>query len=145
MGTGSFPGVQSGRGVTLTPHPLLVPRSKNRAFVGYKKGETYLPNRLNFCVIFFQYTNKFITQPVLRAHGLLQSQFSTEFDVVLLLSTHSIQWGLGSRTPLFTNNSFHEQIFEQKSLGWRTVSRITNTQAGYSGKLTVSARESVAD
>jgi hypothetical protein len=30
MGTESFPGVESGRGVTLTPHPLLVPRSKNR-------------------------------------------------------------------------------------------------------------------
>jgi hypothetical protein len=29
MGTGSFPGVESGRGVTLTPHSLLVPRSKN--------------------------------------------------------------------------------------------------------------------
>ena len=25
MGTGSFPMVKSGRGVTLTPHPLLVP------------------------------------------------------------------------------------------------------------------------
>ena len=25
MGTGSFPGVKSYRGVTLTPHPLLVP------------------------------------------------------------------------------------------------------------------------
>jgi len=25
MGTGSFPGVKSGRDVTLTPHPLLVP------------------------------------------------------------------------------------------------------------------------
>jgi len=32
MGTGSFPRVKSGRGVTLTPHPLLVPRSrKSRA------------------------------------------------------------------------------------------------------------------
>jgi len=28
MGTGSFPGVRCGRGVMLTPHPLLVPRSK---------------------------------------------------------------------------------------------------------------------
>ena len=28
MGTGSFPGVRCGRGVTLTPHPFLVPRSK---------------------------------------------------------------------------------------------------------------------
>jgi len=25
MGTGSFPGVQNGRGVTMTPHHLLVP------------------------------------------------------------------------------------------------------------------------
>jgi len=32
MGTGSFPGVKSGRGVTLTSQPLLVPRSwKTRA------------------------------------------------------------------------------------------------------------------
>jgi len=31
-GTGSFPGVKSGRGVTLTPHPFLVPWSwKSRA------------------------------------------------------------------------------------------------------------------
>jgi hypothetical protein len=28
MGTWFFPGVRCGRGVTLTPHPLLVPRSK---------------------------------------------------------------------------------------------------------------------
>ena len=30
MGTGSFPVVESSRGVTLTPHPLLVARSENR-------------------------------------------------------------------------------------------------------------------
>ena len=30
MGTGSFPGVKSGRGVTLTPHPLLVPQPRKR-------------------------------------------------------------------------------------------------------------------
>jgi len=29
MGTGSFQGVKSGRGMTLTPHPLLVPWSIN--------------------------------------------------------------------------------------------------------------------
>jgi hypothetical protein len=29
MGTGSFPGAKSGRGVTLTPHPLLVPLVMN--------------------------------------------------------------------------------------------------------------------
>ena len=32
MGNGSLPGVKRGRGVLLTPHPLLVPRSwKSRA------------------------------------------------------------------------------------------------------------------
>ena len=32
MGTGSFPGIKNGRGVTVTPHPLLVPWSrKSRA------------------------------------------------------------------------------------------------------------------
>ena len=30
MGNGSFPGLERGRGVTLTPHPLLVSRPKNR-------------------------------------------------------------------------------------------------------------------
>jgi len=29
MGTGSFPGVKSGRGVTMTPYPLLVPLVMN--------------------------------------------------------------------------------------------------------------------
>jgi hypothetical protein len=34
MGTGSFPGVKCGQGVTLTPHPLLVPWSrKGRAIL----------------------------------------------------------------------------------------------------------------
>jgi hypothetical protein len=52
VGTGSFRGVESGQGVKLTPHPLLVPRPKERsraipllslrAFVACKKGETYL-------------------------------------------------------------------------------------------------------
>jgi hypothetical protein len=52
MGTGSFPGVESGRGVTLTPHPLSVPRSENqsstipllylRGNVACKKGKIYL-------------------------------------------------------------------------------------------------------
>jgi hypothetical protein len=46
MGTGYFPGVESGRGVTMTPNPLLVPWSKNRVvlylYSACKKGETYI-------------------------------------------------------------------------------------------------------
>jgi len=53
MGTGSFPGIRCGRGVTLTPHPLLVPRSKIEDYTstllknlrGLWKGETYLPTK----------------------------------------------------------------------------------------------------
>jgi len=44
MGTGSFPGVRCGWGVTLTPHPLLVPKSEIaitllslRAFMAYER------------------------------------------------------------------------------------------------------------
>jgi hypothetical protein len=52
MGTGSFPAVESGRGVTLTPQPfqcqglkkqsIAIPLLSLRAFVTYEKGETYL-------------------------------------------------------------------------------------------------------
>ena len=51
MGTGFFPGVRCCPGVTLTPHPLLVQRSKleqsytstlPKGFRGLWKGETYL-------------------------------------------------------------------------------------------------------
>jgi hypothetical protein len=41
MGTGYFPRVRCGRDVTLTPHPLLVPRSK----IGYSYTST-LPKGL---------------------------------------------------------------------------------------------------
>jgi hypothetical protein len=58
MGTGSFLEVESGRGVTLTPHPLLVPRSRKknraipllslRAFLANDRLKpAYLPNLTN--------------------------------------------------------------------------------------------------
>jgi hypothetical protein len=57
-GTGSFPVVESGQGVTLTPYALLVPRSKIqsrgipllclRAFVACENGETYLTITLHY-------------------------------------------------------------------------------------------------
>jgi hypothetical protein len=45
MGTGSLPGVESGRGVLLTPHPLLVPRSRIRV-------EIYLYSQLRAFVAY---------------------------------------------------------------------------------------------
>jgi hypothetical protein len=49
--------------------------------------------------------------------------------------------------PRFTNAPVHEQFGSRtnfpskKRLGWRTVARVTNTQAGNSGKMRVSVRE----
>jgi hypothetical protein len=50
-----FPGVESRQDMTLTPHPFLVPSSKNRAirllslrtFMACKRGETYLEKPVN--------------------------------------------------------------------------------------------------
>jgi hypothetical protein len=59
-------------------------------------------------------------------------------------------WKQATVEPRFTNAPVQEQFglrtnfSSKKRLGWRTVSRITNTQAGNSGKLRVSARESGA-
>jgi hypothetical protein len=50
MGTGSFPRVKSGRGVTLTPHPLLVPWSgKGRAIPLLPLWATRPVQSLNAC------------------------------------------------------------------------------------------------
>jgi hypothetical protein len=63
MGTGSFLGVVSGRGVTVTSHRLLVLRFENRvpipipllslrAFLACKGGETYLIHVAAYMVIY---------------------------------------------------------------------------------------------
>jgi hypothetical protein len=56
MGTGSFPGVESGRGHDADPSPTssaevykqsrAIPLLSLRAFVAYEKGETYLIEKL---------------------------------------------------------------------------------------------------
>jgi len=50
MGTGSFPRVKSGRGVTLTPHPLLVPWSRKSGAIPLLHLWVVLPvQRLSAC------------------------------------------------------------------------------------------------
>ena len=41
MSTGSFPGVKSGRGLTLTPHPLPVPWSRKGRAIFFSPYEPY--------------------------------------------------------------------------------------------------------
>ena len=59
MGTGSFPGVKSGQGVTLTPHPLLVPWSwKGRAIPLLPLWAVRPVQSLNACTrVHFYYCN----------------------------------------------------------------------------------------
>jgi hypothetical protein len=42
--------------------------------------------------------------------------------VIFNLKENHIQWGLGLRTPLFTNNSVYEQIFRAKNASGYGVS-----------------------
>jgi hypothetical protein len=50
LGTGSFPGVKSGRDVTLTPHPLLVPWSwKSRAIPLFPLWAVWPEQNLSAC------------------------------------------------------------------------------------------------
>jgi len=44
---------------------------------------------------------------------------------IILKNKIEIHWNLGLRTPLFTNNSVHEQIFRAKK------SRMTNAVSDY--------------
>jgi len=59
MGTGSFPGVKSGRGVTLTPHPLLVQWSrKSRAIPLLPLWAVQPPQNLSACTrVHFTFTS----------------------------------------------------------------------------------------
>jgi hypothetical protein len=62
----------------------------------------------------------------------------------IMVPSRRLQWGLGLRTPLFTNNSVYEQIFRaQNAWGYERCLGL-RIQSGNSGKLRVSARESVA-
>ena len=58
MGTGSFLGVKSGRGMTLTPHPLLVPWSrKSRAIPLFPLLAVRLVQSLSTCIrVHFTFT-----------------------------------------------------------------------------------------
>jgi hypothetical protein len=50
MGTGSFPGVKSGLGVTLTPHPLLMPWSRKGRAIPLHPYGPYGPYRASVSV-----------------------------------------------------------------------------------------------
>ena len=119
MGTGSFPGVRCGRGVTLTPHSLLVQRSKTeysctsalpKGLRGLWKGETYLhiqclaydswllvpiPRQINpiYSLISYILTSSLISSSHFRLSTLHIPQYTfvtCYFPVPSLHSTHTV-------------------------------------------------------
>jgi hypothetical protein len=69
MGIGSFLGVESGWGVT-TPHPLLVPRSKNRVelYVYSPEGPSWPVKRVKPTTKFWLNKNNQNNKPNYRTH-----------------------------------------------------------------------------
>ena len=97
MGTGSFPRLKSGRGVTLTPHPLLVPWSwKGRAI-------PLLPLwALQGCTLLLTYTVEELAEALrYKPHGRL---CNWNFSMTQPFWPH---YGPGVTHPL-TRNQFQE-------------------------------------
>jgi hypothetical protein len=96
MGTGSFPGVESGRGMTQTSHPLLVPRSKNRVELYFyppygplwpvKEGENYLIIQEQNGMTNFKITIASHTNSISNSHSTKKKILNGE-TVVLLVFT----------------------------------------------------------
>jgi hypothetical protein len=69
------------------------------------------------------------------------TEYTDDKPCIRLVSLHAYSRASVHERPCSRKIRFTNKFSEQKSLGWRTVSRITNTQAGKSGKLRASARE----
>jgi hypothetical protein len=62
---------------------------------------------MRICTAFFHTLMQFDIR-----HFVLNELPSVRFIAIVCLK--HVQWGLGLRTPLFTNNSVYEQIFRAK-------------------------------
>ena len=104
MGIGSFPGVESSRGVTLTPRPLLVPRSKKqsrpipllslRAFAAYKQGETYLHSvdRIKYKgPVGHLFLRAFLPLPTFASLSMLKTALTLHFWLVMDTKSYTPQ------------------------------------------------------
>ena len=88
MGTGSFPGVKCGRGVLLTTHPLLVPRSwKSRAIpLPHPLGHTGPVMGYCVCVYIYIYIYTLI---------LKKSEVFTAVKIYHTIGSHKVETTIG--------------------------------------------------
>jgi hypothetical protein len=87
MGTGSFPGVKSGRGMTLTPHPLLVPWSwKSRAVPLHPLWAVRPVQSLSACtMVHFTFLSRFVNVHVISIAGTQSKSYSLVWSEHLCL------------------------------------------------------------
>ena len=100
MGTGSFPWIKSGRGVTLTPHPLLVPWSrKGRAIPLLPLGAVRPVQSLSACtrVHFTFYQVQLFPSSVV----ILSVATLYVVTVICLLCTLKVRYHVHYRPPSF--------------------------------------------
>ena len=83
MGTGSFPGAKSGRGMTLTPHPFLVPWSRKSRAIPLLPLRTVRPvqslsacTRVHFTFYLTLPPTSFAVRPSQISHSKLPSKLS---------------------------------------------------------------------
>ena len=96
MGTGSFPGVKSSRGVTLTPHPLLVPWSwKGRSTPLLPLSAVRPVQRLSVCtrVHLTLFTFNLVTKIILlgrrNIRGIFSPPCTTQIMPMIITETNS--------------------------------------------------------
>jgi hypothetical protein len=96
MGTGSFPGVKYGRGVTLTPHPFLEPRSwKSRAIPLLPLWTFVACSRFNFTFIRVRtvtYLKYYKTQSLQLCGPAIQWVYQFSISLGATLKFWALQW-----------------------------------------------------
>jgi len=123
MGTASFPRVKSGRGVTLTPHPLLVPWSRKSRAKPLNPLWALRPvqslsacTRLHFTLPFFTYNPTWCSLAAIFRHNTnnverLSRQLHVKQICPCALCT----------CPIFTTDNEEQAVAEQNSnLNWNT-------------------------
>ena len=119
MGTGSFPGVKSGRGVTLTPHTLLVPWLRKSTAIPLLSLRAVRPvQSLSACtrVHFKRRTTVFSVGPLCPLVQGVPLPTKPGSSLIILLQTHSDTYrhNFTTDTFLFISHKTNVLLFKSR-------------------------------
>jgi len=93
VGTGSFPGVKSGRGVALTPHPLLVPWSRKSSAVPLLPLWAVRPLQSLRACTNVHFTLSFVTYLAFDKGGIFcHSEDLASWYILIIIPTRCTNW-----------------------------------------------------